>query len=336
MECRPGISVLLPFYQAERTLDAALRSLTRQTRTDWEAILVDDGSTDRGPQIARAAAARDPRIEVVRHDHGGLVVALSAGLELCRAPLVARMDADDLMHRERLAAQSEMLSREPDLAGVGCHVRIFPRRGLSQGMRAYERWLCTVAGADDVRREAFVECPLVHPSLLLRRDVLRAFGYRDAGWPEDYDLVLRLLARGHRLGVVPRRLLGWRDSSARLTRTGDAYRFARIVACKAFFLADTVLAGREHYVLWGHGPTARTLRRALEKHGRRPAFIVETHPRRIGRTIRGAAVIAPAELARIPRLPLVAAVSGPRPRDQIRAWVRQYGWAEGRDFVCAA
>src|SRR6185295_2722999 len=131
----------------------------------------------------------------------------------------------------------------------------------------------------------------------IRHEVLTAVPYRDAGWPEDYDLVLRLLATGHEIGIVPRRLLAWRDTPGRLTRRHAAYRQERIVACKAAFLADGFLAGGDRYVLWGHGGTGRALRRALAAHGKRPSLVVEVHPGRIGNHIGGAPVVAPARLA---------------------------------------
>src|SRR5262249_36735676 len=158
---------------------------------------------------------------------------------------------------ERLATQLRALDNDPALAAVGCWVRIAPRAGMTDGLRDYERWLLGVDGPRRLREEAFVECPVAHPTLVVRRDLLVAFGYRDAGWPEDYDLVLRLLAAGHEIGVVPRRLVVWRDGVGRLTRTHPAYAQERIVACKAAFLAAGFLAGDDRYVLWGHGGTGR-------------------------------------------------------------------------------
>ena len=93
------------------------------------------------------------------------------GLDACRAPIVARMDADDLMRRRRLARQLEVLDADPSLAAVGSHVRFFPRGALSDGMRAYERWLASLRDADDVARERFVECPIAHPTLAIRSAV---------------------------------------------------------------------------------------------------------------------------------------------------------------------
>jgi glycosyltransferase involved in cell wall biosynthesis len=331
----PRVSILLPARDAGTTLSAALASLRRQTLSDWECTIVDDGSRDDTGRIA-GAAARDPRIAVMTTPRAGLVAALTAGLARCRGAYVARMDADDVMRSDRLAHQVAALDAAPGLSAVGAHVRIFPRGRLTDGLRAYERWLNAIDSPAAVRREAFVECPLAHPTLLIRRPVLTEFGYRPVDWPEDYDLVLRLLAAGHQVGVVPRRLVGWRDGPTRLTRTHPAYAQDRIVACKAAFLAGGFLAGARQWTLWGYGGTGRALHRALRRHGLRPSVIVEVHAGRLGNEIHGAQVVPPAALAALPRQPLVASVAGLAARNQIRAFLGGLGWTEARDFVCAA
>ncbi len=332
----PEVSILLPAFDAAATLDGSLRSVARQSEARWECIVVDDGSADGTRAVAERFAVRDARFRVVATAHRGLVAALNAGLEHCRGRVVARMDADDLMHRERLRLQLGALDAAPGLAAVGCHVRLFPRAGLTDGLRAYERWLDAIDSPERVRAEAFVECPLAHPTFMVRTEALRATGYRDAGWPEDYDLVLRMLDLGHELGVVPRRLLGWRDGPRRLWRAGEAYRQERITACKAAFLAARFLSATDAYVLWGYGPTGRNLRRALAAHGKRASHVVEVHPGRLGNTIHGAPVISVEELRAQPRRPLVAAVAGAEPRRQIRDALAALGLRETRDFVCAA
>ena len=160
---------------------------------------------------------------------------------------------------------------------------------------------------------------------------------RDAGWAEDYDLLLRWLAAGRRIGVVPRRLLGWRDGPGRLWRTSPAYAPARFVACKAHYLARGPLRQDAEYLLWGHGATGRSLRRALAAEGRRPAAIVELHPRRLGRRIADAPVVRPEA---IPALragrPLLVSVARPAARAEIRAFCARLGLREDVDFWCAA
>jgi glycosyltransferase involved in cell wall biosynthesis len=330
------LSVLLPAFQAARTLPACLESIRRQVLTDWECIVVDDGSTDETAAIARAAAAADARFRVFALPHRGLVAALNAGLEVCRGRYVARMDADDVMRRDRLHAQAAMLEARPALAAVGCHVRLFPRRGLTPWRRAYESWLNAMRTPEDVRRDALVECPVAHPALMLRTDLARAFGYHDVAWPEDYDLVLRLLAAGRRIGVVSRRLLAWRDSPGRLSRVDPRYGLDRFVACRAHFLAAGLLAATRDYVLWGYGGTGRALRRALLAHGKVPSHIVEIKPTRIGQRIHGADVIAPPALVALRGRPIVVSVARAGPRAEIRAALAAMGFVELRDFVCAA
>ncbi len=325
--------MLLPARDAVATLPIALQSLRRQSLEDWECVVVDDGSRD---GTGAAAVAADPRVTVVRLPPTGLVGALAAGLPRCRGEYVARMDADDVMRRDRLAVQVAALERAPHLAAVGAHVRFFPRRGMTDGLRAYERWLNGIDSPGQVRAEAFVECPVAHPTLMVRRAVLSAFGYRERGWPEDYDLVLRLLAAGHEIGVVPRRLHAWRDGPARLTRTHPSYALERLTACRAAFLADGFLAGAGRYVLWGYGGTGRALHRALRRHGKRPSHIVEVHAGRLGNLIHGAPVVPPDDLASLPKGRLVVSVAGATARAEIRQRLAALGWVETRDFVYAA
>jgi glycosyltransferase involved in cell wall biosynthesis len=332
----PRVSILLPAFDAEDTLPACLRSIERQTERTWECIVVDDGSRDGTRACAEGFARRDQRFRIIAVPHGGLVAALNVGLTACRAPLIARMDADDLMHRERLALQLAALAATPRLAAVGSHVRLFPRAGLRVGLRRYERWLNSIDSPSRLRTEAFVECPIVHPTLMVRTEVLRYFRYRDAGWPEDYDLVLRLLARGCDIGIVPRRLLSWRDRPGCLTRTAAQYGRERFPVCKASFLAEQFLAAGDEYVLWGYGETGRSIRRALLRHGKRPSHVVEVHPRRLGQRIDGAPVIGVDELLQRPRTPIVASVAGERPRRLIRHALEGAGLRETRDFICVA
>ena len=132
--------------------------------------MVDDGSLDGTAALAGAVAAEDSRF-AVRVDAARRAWSRRSprGSRAAAAEYVARMDADDLMRRDRLAAQVAALDAAPELAAVGAHVRFFPRTGMSDGLRAYERWLYSIDSPARVRAEAFVECPVAHPTLLARR-----------------------------------------------------------------------------------------------------------------------------------------------------------------------
>lgn len=336
LSTRPLVSVLLPFRDAAATIETAVRSVLRQTERRLECIAVDDGSADDGALRVATLAAGDSRVRLLRGEPLGLVQALTRGLAACRGRFIARMDADDWMHRTRLARQLDALTAEPDLGAVGCHVRFFPRGELSDGMRRYEGWLNSLETEADVHRDAFIECPIAHPTWLVRRELLSEFGYRESSWPEDYDLLLRWREAGIRISVVPERLHGWRDGPDRLSRCDSRYGPDRFVACKASFLARDFLAQQADYHLWGFGETGRTLRRALADQGKHPAAIIELHPGRLGQRIHGAPVVAPEALPALPQRPLLVSVAGPGPRGEIRAALARMGFEETQDYYCTA
>ena len=332
---RPAVSILLPVRDAADTLAICLRSIERQELTDFECVIVDDGSRDPSREIATTFARRDTRFRLVTGPRDGLVQALKRGSAACRAPLIARMDADDVMDRRRLRCQRDALE-DRELAAVACHPRLFPRSALGPGMERYQGWLTSIDSPTRVREEAFVECPIAHPTLMIRHEVLAAFPYRDMNWPEDYDLVLRVLAQGHRIGIVPSPLLAWRHTETRLSRRSPQYATERFVACKAAFLAEGFLARQDTYRLWGYGGTGRAIARALRAHGKRPELIVEIHPGRIGRSIQNAPVISYTELGPPGGAPLLVSVAGLGPRTQIRNELARRGYRTGADYVCVA
>src|SRR5689334_10079457 len=111
----PVVSVLLPVWNAAATLPAALRSVARQSLPSLECVVVDDGSNDATSAVAASFAEVDARFRVVSQPRAGIVAALNVGLDACRGRYVARMDAEDLMHRDRLRLQVEALEAEPHL-----------------------------------------------------------------------------------------------------------------------------------------------------------------------------------------------------------------------------
>ena len=332
----PSLSILLPAWNAEATLKACLLSLLAQSEPNWECVLVDDGSLDATPEIAAQFARDDARIRVWHRPHEGLVPSLNAGLERCRGAFIARMDADDRMHPERLKKQRTALEADASLAAVGSRVELFPAHRVTRGRRDHARWLNAIESPEQVCAEAFVECPIAHPALFARSQAMKNFGYRDMGWPEDYDLVLRWLGAGLRLANVAQPLLEWRETPARLSRQSEAYAMERFTRCKASFLFEDFLERRHDYVLWGHGATGRALRKALARHGSHPTKIVEVHPRRLGETIHGAPVVSPDALPEPGETRLIASVAGTGPRSKIRAALDARGYRETVDYVCAA
>jgi len=333
----PRAAVLLPARDAASTVRAAAVSILRQTERDLALVCVDDGSRDGTGDVLERLAARDRRVRVVHGPGEGIARALGRGLACCDAEVVVRMDADDLAHPARVANLLEALRADPSLAAAGSRVRLFPRRAVREGMARYAAWLNGLVSPELVARDLFVESPLVHPASAIRRaDLVRAGGWRDGDFPEDYDLWLRLAALGRRLTNVPATLLRWRESPGRLTRTDPRYGLDRHVALKCAHLARGFLSSARGVAIWGAGETGRAFSAALEREGIATELFVDVDPRKIGRTRRGASVVGADEVGRARGLPLLVAVGAPGARDLIRAELCRSGFAETKGFLCVA
>jgi GT2 family glycosyltransferase len=327
----------MPVRDAAATVRAAAVSILRQTERDLALVCVDDGSRDGTGELLERLAARDRRVVLVRGPGEGIARALNRGLARCDAELVARMDADDVAHPQRLALQHEALGADPALAVLGARVRLFPGSIVRPGMRRYVGWLNGLTTPDELRRDLFVEAPLVHPATTLRRATLEAVGgWRDGDFPEDYDLWLRVDAAGGRLANLPRTLLAWREAPSRATRTDPRYALARHVALKCRYLAAGPLAGRREVALWGAGETGKAFADALAREGIGVAMFVEVDRNKIGRQVRGAPVVGYQDVGRVRGLPLLVAVGAPGARGLIRAELTKGGFEEVRDFRCVA
>jgi hypothetical protein len=330
----PRVSVLLPVRDAVATLGACLDSLAAQTLGDHEVIAVDDGSLDGSTEVLLARARADPRLRVLRRARHGLVRALDAALAEARAPLVARMDADDVARPHRLALQVERLERDAALDVLGCRVACAPS---PEGMRAYVEWQNALIDHDAMARDRFVESPLVHPSVAMRTATLRRLGgWREFDGPEDYDLWLRGFDAGLRFGKLEETLLDWRDSPGRLTRTDPRYAPGRFLALKLEALSRGALARGRGAVVWGAGPVGRAWSRALRATGHEVRAFVDVDPRKVGAQRHGVPVVAVAEAGRL-RGPLhLAAVGKKGARERIRAHSARLGLVDGIDLVAVA
>ncbi len=331
-EQKPRVSVLIAARDAQATLPAALRSVARQRFSSWECVVVDDGSQDQSAEVVRRFAAEDSRFTLLQTGGLGVIGARNLGLERCQGELIALFDADDLMHCDRLALQRQALEQNPSWSGVGSWVRYFPRRKVGDGRLAYERWLNQDRSPEQIAHERYLEMPLGHPTLLLRQEVLREQAWQEVDWPEDWDLLLRMFAAGHTLGVAPKVLHSWRLDAQSLSQQSPAYSQESFTRCRASHLAAGPLRDHEQYHLLGYGRTGKQLRRALEKQQRQCHTIVEVHPARIGQVIGQAPVIALEELGQLnPPLPLLCSVANAESRTMIRQALQQAGRHEGVD-----
>lgn len=339
----PQVSILLPIRNASRYLDLCLESLAGQSMADFEIVAVDDASSDATPEILKAWKGRDTRLRVIQGAGAGLVAALNLGLQHCDADLVARMDADDSAHPERLTRQVELFESQSDLVVAGCLVKHVSDSEVGEGLRVYERWLNSLVTHEEMYRERFIESPMPHPGAMFRRRaILDAGCYRDISWPEDYDLWLRLLESGHRFAKVPQVLHFWRDRPDRLTRTDPRYAVERFLECKAEHLMAGPLRRCRELVVWGAGQTGRRLTKHLLRRGAPLKRFIDIDPEKLERTVRGVRVSSPKWLDGLAQGPsvqgitILAAVSSRGARAKIRSALDARGFREADDYWCVA
>jgi glycosyltransferase involved in cell wall biosynthesis len=332
-----AISVLLPVRNAAPYLPECIASLRAQTFEDFEVLAVDDGSTDESPHLLSAWATEDSRVSLIRQAPQGIVHALEAGRARARGRYLARMDADDIAEPIRFAEQLTLLEGRPDLAGCGAGVRYFPRTEVRGGGARYEDWINAIHTPDDVERNLFIECPLAHPTFFLRADIVdEVGGYTERGWPEDYDLLLRVWRSGGRLAAVDRMLLQWRIHRDRISVRHDSYTPEAFRRCKVHYLLDTLARDRGGLVVWGAGPIGKAFAREVQRQGGTVRAFVDLDPRKIGQCVHGAPVISPSEADRYRASFAVAAVGQEGAREQIRTELESVGWTEVTDFVAVA
>jgi hypothetical protein len=198
-----AVSVILPVFNGEAHVREAVASVLAQTHREFELVVVDDGSSDGTGEIL--ASFDDSRLRVVRQDNAGLVASLNRGLREADHEFVARMDADDVSHPERLACQVALLEEEPGVALVASCFAVIS----DQGVQRIEH---VPSGRGMLARQLFFRNVVPHGGAMFRRTpVLDLGGYRRVGPCEDYDLWARLV-REHEVASIPRVLFGYRIS----------------------------------------------------------------------------------------------------------------------------
>lgn len=204
----PRISVALSVYNGERFLAEAIESVLGQSFGDFEFLILDDGSRDATAAIIADYAACDLRIRPIVRENRGLVVSLNQLLCETRAPLVARMDADDVCFPERLARQSAFLDAHPDVGVLGTWTEDIDETGAPHQVVAPDHPLTHEDFLLAVERGLPLLC---HPAVMYRRDVVLSVGGYHGAFRhcEDLDLWLRLAAVT-RIANLPERLLRYR------------------------------------------------------------------------------------------------------------------------------
>lgn len=324
------ISVLLPARDPDpRLFRRALRSTLRSRGVEVDVVVVDHASLV-------PIAVNDARVRVLRVESTStFAAALELGRAACRGPFCARMDSDDVMHPLRLAEQVAFL-QEHDVAAVAARVKVLPKSTTL--MHGYVGWQNGILSPFDHQKEMWIEQPLCNPSTMFRSAAVHAVGgYRVVGWPEDYDLFLRLMTAGFKIEKMPVVRHGWRQHRGQVTRTKPWQTRDAIAACKAWHLTRTFELHRRDVWILGSGKEGRRISRSLKAEGVVVAAFVDVDPQKIGKTVHGAPVVAAAAFSRAGLNTFaIGAVGTSGARGLVRALLLERCYVEGVDAVVIA
>lgn len=266
MEATPTISVLMSVYNAPANyLRGAVESILAQTFSDFEFIVIDDGSTDRSPELLRQYASRDRRIRLTVRPNQGLTATLNEAIAAARGEFLARMDCDDISERDRFERQLAFLRADPSLVCAGGHFALIDEKGrLLTRLRP--------ASGDAAIQDLLLRghTAICHPAAMMRRDAVEKVGGYDPYFKttQDLDLWLRLGEVG-KLGNVPEVVLRFRQHGGSIseTRREEQRRFGREACERAWKRRGLVGMTYEAEEPWRPGPDRASQHKYALKYG---------------------------------------------------------------------
>jgi len=181
----PKVSVIMSVYNGEKYLKEAIESILNQTFRDFEFIIVDDGSTDKTPEILNEYAKKDKRIKIITNPKNiGLTKSLNKALKIAKGEYIARMDADDISLPERLKKQVNFLTNYPNFGLVGCNVIVIDEKG---------NFVKNVTLPESLNSALRKRNRLVHGSVMFRKSLVKKIGgYNEKiFYAQDYEMFLR-------------------------------------------------------------------------------------------------------------------------------------------------
>lgn len=328
----PRVSVVLPFHSHAHGLSEAVQSLSSQTEANTEMILVNNNAHAPALALARQLADSDARIKVVDEPRQGIAFALNTGLKYARAQYIARLDADDLAHPDRIKLQADFLDEHPEIGLVSCRAIFVSTVEKNEGFARFVEWQNSIITPQQHAQNRFVDAPVAHPTVMFRANLLHQYGnYNTSGVPEDYELWLRWLEAGVQMAKMENSLVTWADHPTRLSRTHSDYSHVAFMKTRLDYLCRWLKA---------NVPDQRPI---LLCAGRRHGLIDEFESRGVSvfgisdlklRKVAGVHFVS-LEESLSGRYFLVSLIAKRGVRDHMRQLFAQAELNEGHDFILA-
>lgn len=272
MPHQPKISALMSAYNSGEFIEETIDSILAQSFEDFELIIVNDGSIDDTED--RVLSYNDKRIRYVPlKENVGVGKALSIGLDLVKAPYIAKVDSDDVNHLERFQKQIDYLYKNPNVTLCKTFIEYFPHNsGVARSERyrymkeTKEKLLNNVVSSRDIKKNIVDWLCIPHNSYMAHAAAIKKIGYKDVRMAEDYWLFYKMNEFGYQFGTVDEVLIKFRVRDTSLTGLGNNtdYYVDTIFEMKSKEI-DRFIDTDEPIYIWGVGGLARSVHRALSK-----------------------------------------------------------------------
>jgi len=207
----PKVTVLMPVYNGEKYLREAIESILNQTFTDFEFLIVNDGSTDKSEEIINSY--KDSRIRLVNNEmNKGVVFSLNKGLDLAKGKYVVRMDNDDISLPKRLETQVEFMKKHPEIGVAGAWAKTIGNKN--------KKYIKTYFNIEKIKANLLFGTSVIHPSVIIDKERINKYNLRyseNCRYAEDYDLWSRSI-KYFSITNINKVLLLYRDHDSNLSK----------------------------------------------------------------------------------------------------------------------
>jgi len=324
------LSVIMTFRNDEKTISASIESILEQNLKKWELILIDRNSDDKSESIAQQYASADKRIVYLRTEKKSIADALNEGIKVSAGKYIGIIEPGDLAHPQKLEKQYRFLNENETIDVVATCAEYISDEGLRFENFEYIKWTNSILAHEEIEYSSFITCPLIYSTIVFRKQIAQNVLYRTGAFPEDYELILRLLNKGTAMHKLSEHLIEWKDYPGRLERNSDLSSSPTFRELKAYYISEWLKKHNPYHpriISWGAGKVARQCFSLLKELGIQPKFQVDLHANPQYNVI---------EYTQTPPAGsnfIVAYASNHEIRTLIREFLSTIGYLEGKDYI---
>ena len=328
----PLISILIPFKNTEEYLSECLQSIINQTYTNWELLIVDDGSIDKSYNVVKEFQNKDSRIKLFKNNGKGIIEALRLAFSKCKGEFITRMDSDDIMTINKLEVlKTNLQNYGKQHIAIGL-VNYFSKNGIGDGYSKYESWINNLTRKGVNYNDIYKECVIPSPCWMIHReDLVNANAFNSNRYPEDYDLTFRFYQKRYTCIPCSTVLHHWRDYTTRASRTDPHYAHEYLLDIKLYYFLKLDYDVTRPLAIWGAGDKGKTIAKTLiEKEI--PFHWICDNPKKIGRDIYGQ-ILEPFEHLELIKKPQsIITVANIEAQKQIKNYLKQLELESMKDY----